>query len=86
MAPTITRVSLSYATPAVLSASIICPPDITIECDESTKPSNTGEATTESCDLDLKIDFWDQVEKGERCHEEKQITRRWELQNKDEFD
>jgi len=60
-------------TPPVLTA----PPDVTIECDQSTDPSNTGQATaTDNCDTTPVITYSD-VETPASCLEEKTITRTW---------
>lgn len=56
---------------------LTCPADITIECDESTDPSNTGNATaTDNCDSDPAITYSD-VETPGACAAEKTITRTW---------
>lgn len=57
---------------------ITCPPDVTIECDESTDPSNTGSATaTDNCDDGLPAPaFSDSVTPGD-CPQEYVIARRW---------
>lgn len=53
------------------------PMDVTIECDESTDPSNTGEATaTDDCDDDPTVTFSDSVAAG-ACAQESVITRTW---------
>lgn len=55
---------------------ITCPPDVTVKCDESTDPSNTGQATaTSECGID-NIGFSDKVTPG-ACPQEKTITRTW---------
>ncbi|WP_437127410.1 HYR-like domain-containing protein, partial [Maribellus mangrovi] len=39
---------------------IVCPPDVTVECDESTDPDNTGYATaTDNCDNQVVITWAD---------------------------
>jgi hypothetical protein len=39
---------------------IVCPADVTISCDASTDPTNTGEATaTDACDILLQVEFSD---------------------------
>jgi hypothetical protein len=62
---------------AVPIMEITCPPDITIECDESPDPGNIGDASAESgCDPDPTITFSDTVSPG-TCFEEDTITRTW---------
>ena len=58
---------------------LACPADITIECDESTDPSNTGMATaTDVCDTNpITITFSD-VEVPGVCPVTSVITRTWE--------
>ena len=56
---------------------LTCPADVTIECDESTDPSNTGSATaTDNCDSSPVITCSD-VETPGACAAEKTITRTW---------
>ena len=57
---------------------ITCPPDITIECDESTDPKNTGFATaTDGCPGgEIEITFTDEIIPGE-CVQEMTIRRTW---------
>lgn len=56
---------------------ITCPADVTIECDQSTDPANTGTATaTDICDPDPEI-TWADIETPGACPEEKTITRTW---------
>ena len=56
---------------------ITCAADVTIECDESTDPSNTGEATaTDNCDATPTISSSDSVAAG-TCPQESVITRTW---------
>lgn len=56
---------------------ITCPLDITIECDESTDPSNTGQAmATDVCDASPVITYSD-VTVGGACADESTITRTW---------
>jgi hypothetical protein len=56
---------------------ITCPQDITIECDESTLPSNTGSATADDdCDSSPAIGYSDVVTPGD-CPNEETITRTW---------
>ena len=57
--------------------SIVCPADVTIECDESLDPGNTGAATaTDICDADPDLSFGD-VETPGLCDEEFIVTRTW---------
>ncbi len=56
---------------------ITCADDVTIECDESSDPANTGTATaTDNCDNDVTIDYSDQTAPGS-CPQESVITRTW---------
>jgi hypothetical protein len=56
-----------------------CPPDITIECDESTDPSHTGEAEgSDNCAVLPDLWYVDDVTPGSCPHEEV-ITRIWHL-------
>nr|MBN2276419.1 T9SS type A sorting domain-containing protein [candidate division Zixibacteria bacterium] len=56
---------------------ISCPGNITIECDESTDPANTGSATaTDNCDSSPVITYADSETAGS-CPQEKTITRTW---------
>jgi len=56
---------------------VTCPGDVTIQCDVSSNPSNTGEATgTDNCDLEVDIAYSDAVSSGS-CPDEQTITRTW---------
>jgi len=56
---------------------ITCPADVTIECDASTAPANTGMATaTDNCDDAPVITFVDATVAG-ACANESVITRTW---------
>ncbi|HEY3387386.1 MAG TPA: HYR domain-containing protein, partial [Saprospiraceae bacterium] len=58
--------------------TITCPSSLTIECDESTDPDNTGIATgIDLCDSSPLIDFSDVTAAGNDCPEEYTITRTW---------
>lgn len=53
------------------------PADITIECDESSAPGNTGWATaTDACDASPSVNYADAETPGS-CPQEKTITRTW---------
>jgi hypothetical protein len=57
--------------------SITCPANITIECTESTLPSNTGSAIApDICNLPPVISFSDIMVQG-TCAQESMITRTW---------
>jgi len=59
------------------SPEINCPEIITIECDDTTDPSNTGIATaTDNCDTAPTVTFSDVTAPGD-CPEESVITRTW---------
>jgi hypothetical protein len=61
--------------------SIICPPDITIECTASTLPANTGTATaTDNCDTTPTITSTDVTTAGS-CPQSYTITRTWKAQD-----
>ena len=54
-----------------------CPPNVTIECDESTDPLNTGLATaTDNCDPAPVVTYSDATVGGQ-CPQEYTITRTW---------
>lgn len=54
-----------------------CPPDVTIACNASTNPSNTGSATgTDNCDVSLTVTFSDSQVSGS-CPQNIIITRTW---------
>ncbi len=54
-----------------------CPPDVTISCEESTAPGNTGTASaTDNCSADVTITFDDSISDG-ACPQEITLTRVW---------
>ncbi|MCB9347563.1 MAG: hypothetical protein H6573_08600 [Lewinellaceae bacterium] len=56
---------------------ITCPADVTIDCEESTLPLDTGTATaTDNCTLSPVIDFNDIITEG-TCPQEYAIMRTW---------
>ena len=56
---------------------ITCPADVTVECDESTAPANTGSATeVDNCDTNATLTFTDLVVPG-ACANEETIVRTW---------
>jgi len=57
--------------------NIVCPADITIDCNASTLPGNTGTATSDdSCPGSPVITYADSISIG-TCGEESQIFRNW---------
>ncbi len=66
-------ITLEDTTPPV----IVCPADLTIECDASTEPANTGAPTaTDNCDAAPVFTFVDVAVAG-TCDGESVITRTW---------
>jgi hypothetical protein len=62
----------------VIPPAITCPIDVTIECDESTLPSNTGTATaTDNCGISPVISSDDVIVAGGLCPQTYSITRTW---------
>ena len=60
-----------------ISPVIVCPADVTVECDASILPADTGMATaTDNCDAAPVIIFVDAVAAG-ACAQESVITRTW---------
>ncbi len=56
---------------------ITAPADVTIACNESDLPTNTGQATaTDNCDTDIDVTYADTVTPGV-CANESNITRTW---------
>ena len=61
----------------VTAPVISCPNDVTVECDASTDPLDTGEATaSDRCDTDPSIEYLDEETAGS-CLGELLIDRRW---------
>lgn len=59
------------------SPVLTIPADVTIECDASSAPTNTGQATaTDNCDPASGVTFSDSVAPG-TCPQESAITRTW---------
>ncbi|HUU46548.1 MAG TPA: hypothetical protein VM118_12525 [Acidobacteriota bacterium] len=69
--------ALVVITPDNEPPKIVCPPNVTLECHDSTDPENTGYATaTDNCDEDPDIDHSDYVIDGS-CPNEFTIERTW---------
>ncbi|MEO6131142.1 MAG: T9SS type A sorting domain-containing protein, partial [Saprospiraceae bacterium] len=61
----------------LVAPSITCPPNVTIQCNASTLPANTGTATaTDVCDATPTITFSDAVTGG-GCPQTQIVTRTW---------
>ena len=56
--------------------TIDCPADVTVECDESTDPTDTGEPSVEDNCSTVSVTFSDDVAQG-TCAQEYIITRTW---------
>ncbi|HEY3386457.1 MAG TPA: T9SS type A sorting domain-containing protein [Saprospiraceae bacterium] len=57
--------------------TVSCPADVTIECEDSTLPANTGTATaSDNCGGTPTVDFSDITTEGS-CAQEYSITRSW---------
>ena len=66
-------VTISDSLPPVIT----CPPDITIECNTSTDPGNTGSATaTDACSPSVVPTYSDSATSG-ACPQQSTITRTW---------
>lgn len=61
----------------IVPPQIVCPTNITIDCDASSLPANTGTATaTDACDPSPTVDYVDLVVGG-ACAQAFTITRTW---------
>ena len=71
-AATVLAVSIDDAIPPVIT----CPADVTVECDDSTDPGDTGSATaTDNCEV-AAVTYADSVGAGS-CLQASIITRTW---------
>lgn len=62
----------------VVAPTIMCPADVTVECDESTLPPDTGTATaTDDCGGTPVVTFSDVTVGSMICAQEYSITRTW---------
>ncbi len=69
------NVTQTIAVDDTIAPVITCAGNVTIECDESTDPSNTGNATaTDNCDTDVEVTYSD-ISDGGTCSGN--ITRTW---------
>jgi hypothetical protein len=60
-----------------LAPVIVCPPNVTVQCGQSTAPAATGTATaTDNCDSNPSVTFSDQTIAG-ACAQEFTILRTW---------
>jgi len=58
--------------------SIVCPPNVTIECTAITLPVNTGSGTsTDNCDTSPLVTYTDLTTSSPNCTQEYTITRTW---------
>jgi hypothetical protein len=55
---------------------ITCPADVTLECNESLDPTNTGEIMINSCVMDAVIVYEDFDQLNAKCSDPRQITTR----------
>jgi hypothetical protein len=53
-----------------------CPPDLTLECNESLDPAFTGDITINSCVMDAVIEYEDFDQLNAKCADPRQITTR----------
>lgn len=61
--------------------SMACPADVTVACDESTVPDDTGWATTDdACDPAVVVDYDDTVHPG-ACTQQFALARAWTAQD-----
>jgi hypothetical protein len=60
--------------------SIVCPPDLTVDCDASTDPEDTGEPTAEGTCPPIEVTYSDLEIPGD-CPQEKTIERTWRAED-----
>ena len=66
------EITIDDTTPPTIS----CPPNVTVECDESTQPGNTGTATASDDCSNVNVTYSDSVAPG-TCPDNEVITRTW---------
>ena len=67
----------TFTVETIPDPQIVCPPDVTIDCDESTLPSNTGvPAAVDGCNGTPNVSYDDQITYGD-CPGDYVITRTW---------
>ena len=66
------NISINDSTPPTIS----CPPNVTVECDESTQPGNTGTPSASDDCSGANVTYSDSAAPG-TCVNEKTITRTW---------
>jgi hypothetical protein len=59
-----------------LIPEVVCPQDVTIQCNESTNPVVTGEPEIRSCEPNINITFVDKYIDGKKCGTPRAITER----------
>jgi hypothetical protein len=75
--------STQFTAAECCQVAITCPTNKTIECNQSTNPSNTGTATftaTGSCPLPITISYTD-TETAGTCPQKKTISRLWKAKD-----
>jgi hypothetical protein len=74
-----TEASYQFTAVDCCTVTIDCPPDVTLECDQSTDPANTGTAdalASGTCPLPITVSHTDTETAGD-CPQEKTISRLW---------